>query len=508
MINIDNTEDVNNVSNESIVSSLQDPSQVNEDGLDVGYEMEINEDSTLSLQLSADEGALQDEVDEELPTYEDLSEESSQSQNNLMENCHWPDSVSTHVVANSDLLLAQLHSTPVPDHFPDIDETITLFSQPTSSVSKDDIHVQTDCSSSNHNERGQIEMNDLKAQLARQAQQLLQQEQQLKDLQEKLSKTIEGAKLINIIRENNKMTKFYTGLHTWSLFMTIFKLCEPAAAKLSKQSLNQCKLTLQEQFLLTLMRLRLNLNFEDLGYRFGIHQSTVTRYFSKWIDVMYVRLSTNFMVWPARDELRLTMPMFFRKHFRRCVVIIDCFEVTCQRFTDLLDRCSTYSNYKSRPTAKFLIGITPQGTISYISQAYGGRSSDVFITEDSKHIAVVASDKNIISNLLPGDQVLADRGFLIAEAVALMMAELVTPAFRGTRSQLTQFEVETSRRISNVRIHVERVIGQLKRTFTILEGTLTIDELRSDDDGLAFIDKIAFVCCCLLNANEGVVPSS
>ena len=256
------------------------------------------------------------------------------------------------------------------------------------------------------------------------------------------------------------------------------------------------------------MRLRLNLNFEDLGYRFGIHQSTVTRYFSKWIDVMYVRLSTNFMVWPARDELRLTMPMFFRKHFRRCVVIIDCFEVTCQRFTDLLDRCSTYSNYKSRPTAKFLIGITPQGTISYISQAYGGRSSDVFITEDSKHIAVVASDKNIISNLLPGDQVLADRGFLIAEAVALMMAELVTPAFRGTRSQLTQFEVETSRRISNVRIHVERVIGQLKRTFTILEGTLTIDELRSDDDGLAFIDKIAFVCCCLLNANEGVVPSS
>ena len=97
---------------------------------------------------------------------------------------------------------------------------------------------------------------------------------------------------------------------------------------------------------------------------------------------------------------------------------------------------------------------------------------------------------------------------MISESVALMMAELITPAFKGTRPQLSQFEVENSRKVSNVRIHVERVIGQLKRNFTILQGIITIDELRTDEDHLAFIDKITFVCCCPLNANESIVSNS
>lgn len=353
-----------------------------------------------------------------------------------------------------------------------------------------------------------MEIEELKRELTRKEKQLLEKDRQIAVLRTSQKEVLESRKIINIIRENDARTRFYTGLSSWNRFMSVFRLCEPAVVEISKRATNLCKLSLVEQLLLTLMRLRLYLKVEDLATRFEISQSTATRYISKWIDVMYVRLATNLMVWPNRDELLLTMPMIFRQHFRRCVVIIDCFEVGCQRFTDLLDRCSTYSNYKSRATVKFLIGITPQGTISYISQGYGGRSSDVYITEDSKHIAVVASDENLIKNLLPGDVVLADRGFLISEPVALMMAELVTPAFKGSRSQLSQIEIEKSRRVSNVRIHVERVIGQLRRTFTILEGTLSINELRSDEDGLAFIDKIAFVCCCLLNANEGVVPSA
>jgi hypothetical protein len=53
--------------------------------------------------------------------------------------------------------------------------------------------------------------------------------------------------------------------------------------------------------------------------------------------------------------------------------------------------------------------------------------------------------------------VLANRGFLIAESVAMMGAELITPAFKGLRPRLSQLEVEQLRKISNVRIHVERV---------------------------------------------------
>lgn len=133
------------------------------------------------------------------------------------------------------------------------------------------------------------------------------------------------------------------------------------------------------------------------------------------------------------------------------------------------------------------------------SRAQGVLKGSPKITEDTKYIAV-AEDSNILTKLLPGNQVLADRGFLVEEYVARYRVELVTPAFKGTREPLTVPEIEKSRIVFNVRIHVERVIGQLRLSYTILHGKLKIDS-----DKLAFIDKIAFVCCCLFNCNASIV---
>ncbi|KAK6186845.1 hypothetical protein SNE40_006113 [Patella caerulea] len=126
------------------------------------------------------------------------------------------------------------------------------------------------------------------------------------------------------------------------------------------------------------------------------------------------------VVWPSRDTLRKTMPMQFRKHFgTKCVAIIDCFEVFIDRTTNLKARAETWSSYKHHNTVKFLIGITPQGTMSYISKAWGGRVRDKFITEND----------GFLNNILPGDLVLADRGFVIQATVGSMMAEVKISAF-------------------------------------------------------------------------------
>ena len=61
--------------------------------------------------------------------------------------------------------------------------------------------------------------------------------------------------------------------------------------------------------------------------------------------------------------------------------------------------------------------------------------------------------------LLPGDIVLADRGFNISEIVGLHGAKLEIPAFTEGKIQLSSFEIEETRRLAHVWIHVERVVG-------------------------------------------------
>ena len=109
-------------------------------------------------------------------------------------------------------------------------------------------------------------------------------------------------------------------------------------------------------------------------------------------------------------------------------------------------------------------------------------------------------ESNFFSYLEPGDVVLADRGFTIADDVAVHGAKLEIPAFTRRKKQLIQREVELSKQLSMVRIHVERIIGLLKNKYTLLKGPIPVNLLKhKSDTDVANTDKILVVCSALTN---------
>ena len=59
--------------------------------------------------------------------------------------------------------------------------------------------------------------------------------------------------------------------------------------------------------------------------------------------------------------------------------------------------------------------------------------------------------------------VMADRGFTIEEDFATGGVTLKIPIFTKNKKQISAKDVHNSRKISNVRIHVERVTGWTKK---------------------------------------------
>ena len=179
---------------------------------------------------------------------------------------------------------------------------------------------------------------------------------------------------VTVIQGNDTMTKFFTGLPTWAVFLHLFCFLSPHLT-------SSTGLYLEDELLLVLVRLRLGLFIRDIAIQFKISPSMVSRTFQKWLDVMYARL-TFLIAWPDREINRRNMPPIFKELYPNCRCIIDCSEIFIETPKNFDARSKTYSNYKKHNTVKFLIGITPCGTISFLSQCWGGRVSDKNLTQE------------------------------------------------------------------------------------------------------------------------------
>ena len=89
------------------------------------------------------------------------------------------------------------------------------------------------------------------------------------------------------------------------------------------------KLSLEQELLLMLMKLRLALLVDDLAFRFKVSHGSVSSIFITWVKLLSKELSI-LIIWPSRSQMRNNLPHCFKKLYPKVKCIIDCFEC----FTD------------------------------------------------------------------------------------------------------------------------------------------------------------------------------
>ena len=249
-------------------------------------------------------------------------------------------------------------------------------------------------------------------------------QEKTKNLTDKLDNTQFGVLFLKKNSNAKENFLFYTGLPTSDDFDWLVDLVQEHVP-------DRKSIDVPNQILLTLMKLKLNLRHQDLAIRFGLTERLVSTVIGTCLPILSACL--KFLInWPDKEPCVKHLPKPFKTTYPKTRVIIDCTEIFIERPSNLTARAQTWSNYKHHNTMKILVGITPTGSISYLSTCWGGRASDKHITQ--------ADD--FLTYLEYGDQVLADQGFLIDEEVANCGAELIMPSFTKGKKQLSQRDVE------------------------------------------------------------------
>ena len=295
---------------------------------------------------------------------------------------------------------------------------------------------------------------------------------------------------INDIKSNPKQMAFYTGFSSHEEFQLCFMLLDVGENCKNmiyidnqhnvSRSTRSKKLTPEDEFFITMVRLRVGLFVQDMSLRFGISSSSITRIFLSWINYIYLKLG-NLQILPSHEEVHHYMPDSMRQKYPNTEWIIDAFEIQSERPSSLVLQSKSYSTYKSRNTLKGLLACTPSGQIGFISQLYTGNISDRELTIRSGFLKIPHTR---------GAMWLADRGFLIQDLAEPLGVTVNIPAFKqDATKKLSAAGTHHTQQIASERIHVERAINKVKN-FHIFDKAIPLSSYGS-------VNQVWTVCALL-----------
>ena len=134
--------------------------------------------------------------------------------------------------------------------------------------------------------------------------------QNLLDLEKKndvlLLDLFQAKSIATKVQNDDKQTHFYTGLPSYNTFAVPLSLLSPFASKLGNVGTG---LSMADELVLVLAKLSRAVTNEDLGYRFNVDKTKITKIFHRWIDVMYLK---PLVCWPDKEMIVSNLPDCFK----------------------------------------------------------------------------------------------------------------------------------------------------------------------------------------------------
>ncbi|KAL0879277.1 hypothetical protein ABMA27_003057 [Loxostege sticticalis] len=290
----------------------------------------------------------------------------------------------------------------------------------------------------------------------------------------------------DLLLNDNETVNYYTGLESYSKFTLVLSTLMPMANDLKYRWTRVVGLSLEDQFLMLLIKLRRNKPDFEIGKIFGVSRTVVSNVIITWINFVN-DIWSLLDIWPSRELVDFYMPENFKSYYPSTRVIIDGTEIPIQKPSQPDAQKVSFSQYKHRNTLKFLVGSSPGGLLTFCSEGYAGSVSDRQIVERS----------NLLQICDTGDSIMADRGFNVQDLFANKGIGINIPNFLKGKSQIPGVLIKQDQRLSSQRVHNERLIG-LTKTYKILTS-----ELNQYYAPMA--SKIFLVCLMLCNFREGIV---
>lgn len=97
-------------------------------------------------------------------------------------------------------------------------------------------------------------------------------------------------------RSDDQMIQFYTGFPSYEILTNVFSLIVPASKAETRKAVSPF-----HQFMILLLRLKLNLATQDLGFRFGMGHSNTHKFIQDWLVLLHSQLAPH-ITWPDDDE--------------------------------------------------------------------------------------------------------------------------------------------------------------------------------------------------------------